>query len=124
MQGILVGDNTDEEEHQGGRHQVQRRTTDGLVRPQVDGGKRQKQRKNRPQKRRHHHRHDFQPLQGGVISRCLGRCENLRSLHGPHEKDAYKRAKNHDAFQGQVDDAASFREDAGQRHNHQGNRVD
>ena len=76
------------------------------------------------QKRRHHHRHDFQPLQGGVISRCLGRCENLRSLHGPHEKDAYKRAKNHDAFQGQVDDAASFREDAGQRHNHQGNRVD
>ena len=44
LQGVLVGDDADEEQHQCRSHQVQRRAADGLVGTQVDRGKAQKQR--------------------------------------------------------------------------------
>ena len=49
LQGVLVGDDADEEQHQRGRQQVERRAADGLVGAQVDRRERQQQRKHRPQ---------------------------------------------------------------------------
>ena len=67
----------------------------------------------------HDHGHEFQTLEGGVVP-CCGCCgEHFRTLHGPHKEDADESAEDHDTFQGQVDDTASFSEDAGQGHDHQ-----
>ena len=62
LQGVLVGDDADEKQHQGRSHQVQRRTADGLVRPQIYGGKAQQQGENGAEYGRHQHSQQLKAL--------------------------------------------------------------
>ena len=62
LQRILVGDDADEEQHECGSHQVQRRAADGLVSAQIDGRKAQKQREQRAEGRRDQHREKLHAL--------------------------------------------------------------
>lgn len=124
MQGVLVGDDTDEEQHQGRSHQVQRRTADGLVRPQIYGGKAQQQGENGAEYGRHQHSQQLKALQSHPVAGSLGRVVDVVGLHDVHEQHADKRTQDHNTFQRQVDDTAALSEHAGQRHDHQGNGVD
>ena len=72
----------------------------------------------------HQHRQQHEALQRSPVSGGLGGFEPAGLLHQAHEKHAHERAEDHDAFQRQVDDAASLGKDAGQRHDHQGDGVD
>ena len=119
LQGILVGDNTDEEEHQGGRHQVQRRAADGLVGTQVDRGKAQKQREQRAEGRRDQHREKLHALQRDPVAALLEGEDGVARLQNAHEPDADERAEDHDTFERQVDDTAALGEHARKRHDHQ-----
>ena len=123
IQDVLTVDDPDEEQHHSGSHQVQSRAADGLIRLQVDGGKAQKQAEKRTQGGGHQHGQNLQPLQGQPGALPGGVHEHIQILHGADKEDADERAENHDAFQSQVDDAASLGEHTGQSHNHQRNRV-
>ena len=63
LQGVLVGQDADEEQHQGRGHQVQGRAADGLVRLQVHGGEGQQQGEQGAHQCRHQHRQQLQALQ-------------------------------------------------------------
>ena len=91
LQGVLVGDDTDEEQHQGRSHQVQRRTADGLVRPQIYGGKAQQQGENGAEYGRHQHSQQLKALQSHPVAGSLGRVVDMVGLHDVHEQHADKR---------------------------------
>ena len=123
IQDILAVDDPDEKQHHGGGHQVQGGAADGLVRLQIDGGEAQQQAEESTQSGGHQHSHNFQALQRqpGPLPGSVH--EHIQVLHGADEEDTDERAKNHDAFQRQVDDAAALGEHTGQGHDHQRNRV-
>ena len=116
--GVLVGDDADEEEHDGGGHEVQGGAADGLVGAEVDAGEAQKQREDSAHDGRDGHGHELQALQGEVVVHLLGQLEHLKLLHLAHEEHADERAEDHDAFKGEVDDAAALGEHAGERDDH------
>ena len=123
LQGVLVGENPNQEQHQRGSHHVQGGAAHGLVRLQVDGGEGQEQGEYRAHGSGNQHGEDFQPLQGQPVAASGSLVEYVKALHGAHEQHANKRSEDHNAFQCQVDDTAALGEDTGQGHNHQGHRV-
>ena len=123
LQGVLVGDDADKEEHQRGGQEVQGRAAYGLVGAQVYGGEAQKQREYRAHDRRGQHGQQLEALEGEVVVRCLGGFEELRLLHDVDEEHAYERAEYHNAFEREVDDTAALGEDAGERDYHQRDGV-
>ena len=124
LQHVLVGNDTDEEQHQSRSHQVQSRAADGLVGPEIHGRKAQQQRKDRAHHGGHQHSQQLEALQGNPVTRSLGGVKHMSLLHQPHKQNAHECTKDHDTFQRQVDDTASLGKHAGQRHDHQRNSKD
>ena len=124
LQGVLVGDDADEEQHQGGGHQVQCGTADGLVRLQVDRGKGEQQGEHCAQDGRHQHGKQHEALERHPVPSRLGLGEDTRLLGHVDKEDTRERAEDHNAFQGQVDNAAALSKHAGQRHDHQRDGID
>ena len=123
LQGILVGQNSNQEQHQSRGHQVQGRAADGLVCLQVDGGEAQQQGEQCAQGRRHQHCQQLQPLEGQPLLIGIGIGNGLHALHIPNKQNADKGAEDHNAFQGQIDNTAALGKDTGQCHDHQRHRV-
>ena len=71
LERILVGNDADEEQHECGGHQVERRAADGLVGAQVDGGEAQKQGEQRTEGRRHQHREQLHALKRDPVAALL-----------------------------------------------------
>ena len=122
-QGVLVCDDADQKQHEGGRHQVQGGAADGLVRAEVDGGEAQEQGEDRAHHRGQQHGQQFQSLERDPVPGGLGGGEERCLRHDAHEHHADECAEDHDALQREIDDAAALGEDAGQRHDHQRHRV-
>ena len=123
LQGVLVCQHPDEEQHQSRSQQVQSSTADGLVSPEVDGGKGQKQGEHSAHNRCYHHCQQLQTLERKPVTFPGGGGEYLQVLHAVNKQHADEGTENHNTFQGQVDDTAAFSEYTGQSHNHKRNRI-
>ena len=116
VQGVLLEDDVDHEQHQGRRQQVQRRAADGLVRLHLHRREAQQQGEQGPRRRRDQQGEDEQPLGGVFVPAAL--------LHSAHKPGAHKGPDDHNALQGQIDDAAALGEYTRQRDQDQRHRVD
>ena len=123
LQLVLLGDDPDEKQNQSGRHQVQGGAANGLVSPQIHGGKGQKQGEDGTQQGGDQHCHHFQPLKGEPVIGCFGSLHKGGALHGPDKKHAHKGTEDHNTFQRQVDDTASLRENTGKGNDHQRHSI-
>ena len=124
VEGVLVGDDADEEQHQRRRQQVERRAADGLIGTQVDRRERQQQREQRAHSRRHEHGQQHETLQRAPVTGRFGGDEGIHALHLAHEEHADERAEDHDALECEVDDAAALGKHAGERHDHERDGID
>ena len=124
LQDVLVCQDADEKQHQGGGHQVQRCAADGLVCLQIHGCEAQQQGKQCAHQRCHQHGQQLKALQRHPVPRLLGGGEGPGLLHIADKIHAHKRTEDHNAFQRQVDDAAALGKHAGQCHDHQRNGID
>ena len=68
LQGVLVGHDADEEEHQGGSQQVQSGTADGLVCLQIHRCEGEQQGENGAQHRGNYHSQDHKALEGYPVT--------------------------------------------------------
>jgi len=94
----------------GGEH-VQRRAADGLIRLEVDGGKREQQRKHGSRERRDKDGKQHRPL-------WMRRAE-AAGIHKAEEQAGAKRADDHNTFERDIDHAAALREHAAERNEEQ-----
>ena len=124
LKGVLVGDNADEEQHQGGGHQVEGGAADGLVGLQVHRREGEQQGEQGAQNGRHQHGQQHEALQGQIVVVRLGGVKDAGLLGQVDKEHAREGAEDHNTFQGQVDDAAALGKHAGQGHDHQGDGID
>ena len=123
LKRILVGQDTDEKEHQGGGHKVQGRAADGLIGPQIHGGEGEQQGEHRPQHRRHQHGQQLKALKRHPVVRRFRRREDTGLLRQVDKEHPREGTEDHNALKSQVDDTAALGKDAGQGHDHQRDRV-
>ena len=79
--------------------QVQRRTTDGLIRLQIDGGESKQGRIQQPRHRRGQHRHDH-----------AQKCRYAPGVEQVDGHDAHQAADDHNSLQRDIDNAGALRE--------------
>ena len=111
LKRILVGQDTDEKEHQGGGHKVQGRAADGLIGPQIHGGEREQQGEHRPQHRRHQHGQQLKALKRHPVVRRFRRREDTGLLRQVDKEHPREGTEDHNALKSQVDDTAALGKD-------------
>ena len=127
-QFALLGDQPNEEADERRGQHVEGRAADGLIRLQVDGREGQQQGEYCAGRRRdQHNQHQEQLYLAPVGGHVLGDVEDLERVGLLHQVDGQRAdegAEDHDTFQREVDDAASFGKNACQRNDHQRNGID
>ncbi|MPM99252.1 hypothetical protein SDC9_146443 [bioreactor metagenome] len=109
----LALDGPGQDDGEGGRQHVQGGAADGLIGPEVDGGKGQQQGEHRAGEARDQQGAQHGPLGGGGAP--------ARAVGPAQEQAGEERADDHDALQGDVNDAAALGEHAPQRHQQERN---
>ena len=125
LQGVLVGDDADEEQHQRGRQQVERRAADGLVGAQVDRRRSDSSSENSaPMAADTSMASSTRPCSVPQSPAALAAMKVSTPLHLAHKEHADERAEDHDALECEVDDAAALGKHAGERHDHERDGID
>ena len=124
LQGVLVSEDSDKEEHQRGSHQVEGGAADGLVSLEVYRSKGEQQRESSAHDSGNKHGENFQALKSEPLSAAGSVYKDIVFLHFADEKNADEGTEYHNTFESEVDDTASLSENACKRYYHQGNSVE